>query len=53
MNDFIFCVWAEETGYIGSIVLIALFAVLCLSGVWVAITASDLSGRILALGVLH
>jgi rod shape determining protein RodA len=51
MNDFIFCVWAEETGYIGSIVLIALFAVLCLSGVWVAITASDLSGRILALGV--
>lgn len=51
MNDFIFCVWAEETGYVGSIALIALFAVLCLSGVWTALTAGDLPGRLLALGV--
>ena len=52
MNDFIFCVYAEETGYIGALVLLGLFAALCLSGVWTAYFASDLMGRLLSLGVV-
>ena len=51
MNDFIFCVCAEEQGYMGSLALLGLFAVLCLSGVWTAGTATDLRGRLMALGV--
>ena len=51
MNDFIFCVWAEETGFVGSLALLALFAALCLSGTWIAYVAADGRGRLLALGV--
>ena len=52
MNDFIFCVWAEEMGYVkGSVALILLFAVLCLSTAWTAVVALEKRGRIFALGV--
>ena len=52
MNDFIFCVWAEEMGYMkGSLLLIFLFAALCLSTAWTAVIAGDKRGRIFALGV--
>jgi rod shape determining protein RodA len=51
MNDFIFCVYAEETGFVGSIVLLALFGALLVPGAWTAVVASDGSGRLLALGV--
>ena len=51
MNDFIFCVYAEETGFIGSLVLLALFGTLIVAGCWVAFVATDGRGRLLALGV--
>lgn len=52
MNDFIFCVWAEEMGYLkGSLLLILVFAALCLSTAWTAVVACDGCGRIFALGV--
>ena len=51
MNDFIFCVYAEETGFVGSLVLLALFGVLLASGCRVAFMAGDDSGRLLALGL--
>ena len=51
MNDFIFCVYAEETGFMGSVVLLALFGVLLLSCCRAAFAAEDGCGRILALGV--
>ena len=51
MNDFIFCVWAEETGYVGSLTLLALFGALVLPGCWIAFCATDGRGRLLALGV--
>lgn len=51
MNDFIFCVYAEETGYMGALMLLGLFAALCLSGMWTAFFAFDLTGRLLSLGV--
>ena len=51
MNDFIFCVWAEETGFWGSLVLLGLFALVCLSGIAVAWRAEDMRGRLVAVGV--
>ena len=51
MNDFIFCVYAEETGFVGSLALLALFAGLLLPGCWVAFVATDGRGRLLALGI--
>lgn len=51
MNDFIFCVYAEETGYRGSLGLLGLFLTLCFTGVWTAWRAVDVRGRLLALSV--
>ena len=51
MNDFIFCVYAEETGFTGSVVLLLLFGILLLSCCRAAFTAEDGVGRLLALGV--
>jgi len=51
MNDFIFCVYAEETGYVGSLVLLFLFGALLLPGCWIAFVSSDGRGRLLALGI--
>lgn len=50
MNDFIFCVYAEETGYVGALFLLAVFATLLLSMCWTAATCDDPRGRLLALG---
>ena len=50
MNDFIFCVYAEETGFVGSSVLLALFGLLLLSGCRVAFMSSDGRGRLFAVG---
>jgi len=51
MNDFIFCVWAEETGFVGSAALLALFAALLACGCRAAFVSQDGRGRLLALGV--
>ena len=51
MNDFIFCVYAEETGFVGSMVLLSLFAALLLPCCWIAFRTTDGRGRLLALGV--
>ena len=51
MNDFIFCVWAEETGFVGSLLLLTLFGVLLVPGCYIAFVAGDERGRLLALGV--
>ena len=51
MNDFIFCVWAEETGYRGTLLILTLFATLTLAGGYVALRSQDGAGRLLALGV--
>ena len=50
MNDFIFCVFAEEAGFVGSAILLLLFGVLLLSCCRVAIRADDGCGRLFALG---
>ena len=51
MNDFIFCVYAEETGFVGSLALLAIFGVLLFSCCRTAFTAATGAGRLLALGV--
>jgi len=51
MNDFIFCVYAEETGFIGTLVLLSLFGLLLTGCCRVAFLASDACGRLLVLGI--
>ena len=50
MNDFIFCVYAEETGFVGSVVLLGLFGILLVSCCRTAFASADGCGRLLALG---
>ena len=52
MNDFIFCVLAEETGFVGASVVLALFGVLLLSGLWTALRSPDDRGRLTVIGIL-
>jgi rod shape determining protein RodA len=50
-NDFIFSVIAEEKGFLGSIAVIGLFAVVLWNGVRIAGLARDRFGMLLAIGV--
>src|SRR6266851_254371 len=47
-TDFIFSILGEETGLVGEIIVIGLFAVLVYAGVRVAVRAPDLFGRLVA-----
>lgn len=51
-NDFIFSVLAEESGFLGSAVVITLFGLLLGNGVRIASMARDRFGTLLALGVV-
>lgn len=50
-TDFIWSVWAEEQGFIASVVLLLLYAVLLLSCLGVAFHARDRFGAFIAVGV--
>ena len=50
INDFIFCVYAEETGFAGSAVLLGLFGILLVTCCRTAFVSADGCGRLLALG---
>lgn len=51
-NDFIFSVVAEESGFIGSIVLITLYSVVIARGLKIANVARDILGRLIVIGVV-
>jgi rod shape determining protein RodA len=51
-NDFIFSVIAEEKGFLGSLVVLTLYAVILFTGIHVAGQARDRLGRLLAIGVV-
>ena len=51
-NDFIFSVIAEESGFLGSVVVISLFGLLLGNGLRIASIARDRFGTLLALGVV-
>ncbi len=50
-TDFIFAIIGEETGFLGAILVIALFTVLAIVGWVTAVRASDIFGRMLAIGI--
>lgn len=50
-TDFIFAVIAEETGFIGAFLVIALFITLAIAGIRVAMRAPDRFGMLLAAGI--
>ena len=50
-TDFIFTVWAEEFGLIGSVALLLLYLVLIFYGYVIAFRSSSFFGRLLALGL--
>jgi cell division protein FtsW len=50
-TDFIFAILAEELGFLGTSLVVLLFAALVFLGCWVALNACDLFGALLATGV--
>lgn len=51
-TDSIFAIYAEETGFAGSLVLIGLYLSQAVVGIIVAINSKDMFGRLLATGVI-
>jgi rod shape determining protein RodA len=51
-NDFIFSVIAEEEGFVGSVVVLTLYAVVLFSGLRIAGQARDRLGKLVAVGVV-
>ena len=51
-NDFIFSVIAEEKGFMGSVVVLALYSVVLFTGIRIAGQARDRLGKLLAVGVV-
>jgi len=51
-NDFIFSVIAEEEGFVGSVMVLTLYAVVLFSGLRIAGQARDRLGKLLAVGVV-
>ena len=51
MNDFIFAVIAEESGFMGTLLLLALYLGLLMSVLKIAFRADDDRGRLIAVGV--
>lgn len=50
-NDFIFSIIAEELGFIGCVIIIALFAVFIWRGILIAMKAPDTFGGLVATGI--
>ena len=50
-TDFIFAIFAEEFGFIGSIIVLALFLILIVNGFRIARKTSDLKSSFLAVGI--
>ncbi|HWD91171.1 MAG TPA: FtsW/RodA/SpoVE family cell cycle protein [Verrucomicrobiae bacterium] len=51
-NDFIFSVIAEEKGFVGSVVVLMLYAVVLFTGIRIAGQARDRLGKMIAVGVV-
>jgi len=51
-NDFIFSVIAEEEGFVGSVVVLALYAVVLFAGLRIAGQARDRLGKLVAVGMV-
>lgn len=50
-NDFIFAIVAEELGFVGCLIILALFALLIIRGYWLSLHARDRFGSLLVVGI--
>jgi rod shape determining protein RodA len=50
-TDFVFSVWAEEWGFVGSFVLLFIFLLLVSRGLKISSTSKDRAGAMLAIGI--
>lgn len=50
-NDFILATWAEETGLLGVLLVILLFAIFVWRGIVIAMKAPDMFGSLVAVGI--
>ena len=51
-TDFAFAIWAQETGFIGAVIVLLLIGALACYGIRIALEAADGRGRILAIGIV-
>jgi rod shape determining protein RodA len=51
-NDFIFSVIAEESGFVGSVIVLTLYGVVLFTGIRIAGQARDRLGKLMAVGVV-
>ncbi len=51
-TDFIFSAVGEEFGFLGCIILLSVFWLICIRLIWIASTAKDNFGSLLAIGIL-
>ncbi len=51
-TDFVFSVFAEEWGFLGSLLLLSLYVSLFLMGLEIALKAKDVAGSLIAVGVV-
>ena len=51
-SDFVFAILGEELGFIGAMVIIVLFAILCWRGLRIAMMVPDAFGSLLATGIV-
>ena len=51
-NDFIYSIICEELGFVGAVVTIILFFALIMQGLYIAFTAKDAYGTLIAVGVI-
>ena len=51
-TDFIYSVFGEQHGFIGAFFLISAFAILLISGLYIATQAQDMLGRLLSIGIV-
>lgn len=51
-TDFAFAIWAQETGFVGAVIVLLLIGAMACYGTRIALESPDGRGRILALGVV-
>lgn len=50
-TDFVFAVWAQQTGFLGCLLLLGTFLAMLWAGLRIAVTTPDPFGRLMAVGV--
>lgn len=51
-TDFAFAIWAQETGFVGAVIVLLLVGALTCYGIRIALESNDGRGRILAIGII-